>query len=97
MNQPREAAAVLFTRRGWDRWMQSLPPSLHGRAHACLWGILGAGIAVGVMTWTGMMTRSAGEHVLAIWTVIGLAIYVLSLMWYLLVSRRGSDRKASGA
>ena len=97
MSRSREAAALFFTRRGWDRWVRSLPMSMHGRAHACLWGILGAGMVVGVLTWVGVATVPAAEHLLAIWTIIGLAIYLLSLMWQLLMSRRESNRRVSGA
>ena len=97
MRKSANLASVLFSRRGWDSWAESLPLSLHRRAHASLWMILTAAVVLGVMAWAGLMSLSDAEHRFVIWVAIGLLFYLVSILWHALSSSREANEKGAGA
>jgi len=97
MAKSSDVGSFLFSRRGFENWSDKLPLSLHRRAHASLWMILTAAIAMGVMGWTGLMTVSYAEETFLVWVGIGLAFYVVPTLWHAFSSSRVSKEKDAGA
>ena len=80
MGKSAKVASVLFSRRGWDSWVESLPLSLHRRAHESLWMILTAAVALGIMAKAGLMSLSDAEHRFVVWVAIGLLFYLVGIL-----------------